>query len=181
MADFPGDDIAKSVAENIGVMPFVNKAGEMGSGFMDFISKLMPGDAPAPKEKAKGGGGSPPAADKGGGGFLNFLSSLYQPTIDAFDQDVDAVKQGRLPPQAMKTGSQALSMMGNPAVNPVMPAMVKQSGMFGPVNEQGIPAFRMITNREVAPGGDWLTLMMRQGGFGNFLEQLLKGVEKVPR
>ena len=63
-------------------------------------------------------------------GFMSFLSGLLrsiqsgaQSTKDAFDEDVYKVKEHRLPPQALKAGGQMLSQVGNPSVNPVIPAL----------------------------------------------------------
>ena len=72
-------------------------------------------------------------------GFMSFLSGLLssiqsgaQSTKDAFDEDVYKVKEHRLPPQAMKAGMQTLSQMGNPSVNPVIPALNYTRQVFDP-------------------------------------------------
>ena len=60
-----------------------------------------------------------PATMQQEGGFRKFLSGLLrsiqsgaQGTADAFYQDVDAVKNRQLPPQALKAGGQVLNAMG---------------------------------------------------------------------
>lgn len=151
-------------------------------GFLNLLQSLLPGGgAPA---AAKGEGGtavapSPPAAQQGGG-FMNFLSTLFQPTVDAFQQDVDVLRgpEWRMPPNAAKVAEQALGAMGSPSINPVAPAMRYTRFMPGP---EGPGQFIMEQGSKVYPGGDWLTLMMRQGNLGPLLEVLLKSVEKVPR
>src|SRR5262245_53783469 len=104
-------------------------------GFLNLLQSLLPGGgAPA---AAKGEGGtavapSPPAAQ--GGGFMNFLSTLFQPTVDAFQQDVDVLRgpEWRMPPNAAKVAEQALGAMGSPSINPVAPAMRYTRFMPGP-------------------------------------------------
>ena len=114
-------------------------------------------------------------------GFMSFLSGLLksiqsgaQSTKDAFDEDVYKVKEHRLPPQAMKAGMQTLSQMGNPSVNPVIPALKYSRHVFDDAgNLQDIVS-------KTYPGGDLLQMLMRTGNLGPLLETLLKGSE-APR
>lgn len=113
-------------------------------------------------------------------GFMSFLSGLLksiqsgaQSTKDAFDEDVYKVKEHRLPPQAMKAGMQTLSQMGNPSVNPVIPALNYTRRVFDPA--QG---WQEVS--KTYPGGDLLQMLMRTGNLGPLLETLLKGSE-APR
>lgn len=112
-------------------------------------------------------------------GFGDFLSGLLKAftsgarsTADAFQEDVDAVSRGTLPPQAMKAGGQIIGAMANPSVNPVVPAMRYTRRVFDPQT-----GWQNEIDK-VYPGGDWLTLFTRQGGFGDFLSNLLKAMEK---
>jgi hypothetical protein len=113
-------------------------------------------------------------------GFMGFLSGLLrsiqsgaQGTADAFYEDVDKVKQHRLPPQALKAGGQVLSQMGNPSVNPVIPALQHTRKVFD-------PASGWSEVSKVYPGGDMLQMLMRSGNLGPLLETLIKGME-APR
>jgi hypothetical protein len=114
-----------------------------------------------------------PATMQQEGGFQNFLSGLLrsiqsgaQGTADAFYQDVDAVKNRQLPPQALKAGGQVLNAMGNPSINPVIPALryTRMSPGMEPVSK-------------TYPGGDMLQMLMRTGNLGPLLETLIKGME----
>lgn len=107
------------------------------------------------------------------GGLLNAVKSGAQGTADAFQQDVDAVSEGQLPPQAMKAGGQIINAMGNPAVNPVTPALRYSRQVFDPNS-----GWKTVEEKMV-PGGDWFTLFTRQGGLGDFLQNLLKQIEKA--
>lgn len=113
-------------------------------------------------------------------GFGNFLSGLLraitsgaQGTADAFQQDVDAVKNRQLPPQAMKAGGQVLNAMGNPSINPMIPALKYTRMGQNPETGELFETFS-----KTYPGGDWTQMFTRQGGFGPFLQWLLKGMEQ---
>jgi hypothetical protein len=111
-------------------------------------------------------------------GFSTFLSGLLkaitsgaQSSKDAFFEDVDKVKEHRLPPQAMKAGAQVLGSMGNPSIAPTIPALTHVRKVFDPATGWSEVA-------KTYPGGNWLEMFTRQGGLGPFLETLLKGMEK---
>ncbi len=98
MAEAPGDDIAKYVAENIGVQPLVQGAGKMGGSLIDLLTSLLSGakgmggrmaaPPPAPPPQAPGAvdpmqaqqGANPLAAlmQGGGGGANNFMALLMK-------------------------------------------------------------------------------------------------------
>ncbi len=64
------EDLAKGIAEDIGVMPIVTGASKMGGGLMDLISMLMSGGkqagAPAPRmAQPPAVPNAPPAAQPG--------------------------------------------------------------------------------------------------------------------
>lgn len=112
-------------------------------------------------------------------GFQSFLSGLLrsitsgaQGTADAFQEDIDAVKGHRLPPQAIKTGGQVLGSIGNPSINPVIPALKYTRQVYDPLKD----AYDVVS--KTYPGGDWLQMFTREGGFGPWLQILLKGMEK---
>ena len=104
-------------------------------------------------------------------GLLNAISSGARSTADAFQQDVDSVSEGKLPQQAIKAGGQIIGAMGNQAVNPVTPALRHMRQVFDPKT-----GWKTV-EEQIVPGGDWFTLFTRQGGFGSFLENLLKAME----
>ena len=105
-------------------------------------------------------------------GLLKAFSSGAQGTADAFQQDVDSVSRGTLPSQAIKAGGQIIGAMGNPSVNPVTPALKWSRQVFDPNSGW------KTAEEKIIPGGDWFTLFMRQGGFGDFFQTLLKAMEK---
>jgi hypothetical protein len=94
-------------------------------------------------------------------------------TADAFEQDVESVSEGKAPAQAMKAGGQVLSHMASPSVNPTIPAMQYLRRAFDP--QRGW----YTVEDKMYPGGDWITMMMRTGNFGPFLETLLRNMEKA--
>lgn len=106
-------------------------------------------------------------------GLLKSISSGAESTKDAFFSDVEDVKGHRLPRQALKTGGQVLSQMGNPSVNPVIPALQHTRKVFD-------PASGWSEVSKVYPGGDMLQMLMRTGNLGPLLETLIKGME-APR
>lgn len=115
------EDLGRDIAENIGLMPLVTRAGEAGSGFLNMLQSLLPGGA-AP-QATRGGeeqGRTSPSPPKEGG-FLSWLGSLYQPTVDAFQQDVRAVSEGRAPMSAMKDLATGLQFAGGSKFGPGMP------------------------------------------------------------
>jgi hypothetical protein len=135
------EDLAKGIAENIGYMPIVNKAGEMGSGLMDFLGSLIGGGQA--KTPAKGGGGAPPQAPGFLGGLWNAIMSGAQGTGDAFQQDVDRVKGGGPPTGILKDANTAMMMSGTgPAARGLGPGMAK------------IPATRSV-QRVFDPAEGW--------------------------
>src|SRR6266576_5875871 len=93
-------------------------------------------------------------------GLLDAISTGARGTADAFQQDADAVGQGQLPPQAMKAGGQVINAMGNPSINPVIPAMRNVKMAFDPA--QGW----YETGSKTYPGGDWTQMFTREGGLG---------------
>ncbi|SRR6266446_3146476 len=114
-------------------------------------------------------------------GFGSFLSGLLdslkmgaQSTADAYQQDVQSMQEGKLPQQAITAGGQALQSLGNPSINPTIPAVRYVTMVFDPEKgwiEQAAKNYA---------GGDWLQMFTRQGGLGNFLEELLK-LSEQPR
>lgn len=114
-------------------------------------------------------------------GFSEFLSGLLdaikggaRSTTDAFQEDVQAVQEGKLPSQAITAGGQLIGALGSPSINPTIPAMRYVKRAFDP--QRG---WYEVANK-VYPGGDWLQMFTRQGGLGNFLEALLK-LSEQPR
>jgi hypothetical protein len=105
-------------------------------------------------------------------GLLQSIKSGGQSTLDAFQQDIGRLQEGRLPEQAMTAGGQIIGAMGQPAVNPVIPAL-RYTRSFIPPGATEPEVFSKIY-----PGGDWLQMFTRQGGFGPLLEQLLKFSER---
>ena len=114
-------------------------------------------------------------------GFGSFLSGLLdslkmgaQSTADAYQQDLQSMQEGKLPQQAISAGGQVLQSMGNPSINPTIPAMRNVTMIFDPDKGWQEAASK------VYPGGNWLEMFTRQGGLGNFLEALLK-LSEQPR
>jgi len=104
-------------------------------------------------------------------GLLKAISSGAQSTKDAFFEDVDAVKEGRMPPQAKKAGIQVLSQMGSPSVNPTIPALTATRRIFDPAKGW------IDAEQKLYPGGDLIQMIGRTGGFGEFLRQLFRGMD----
>jgi hypothetical protein len=107
-------------------------------------------------------------------GLLDAITTGARGTADAFQQDADAVSQGQLPPQAMKAGGQVINAMGNPSINPVIPALTYTRQVYDPVKD----AYDVVS--KTYPGGDWTQMFTREGGLGPFLQKLLKSME-LPR
>jgi hypothetical protein len=105
-------------------------------------------------------------------GLLESIKSGGQSTLDAFQQDIGRLQEGRPPEQAIKAGGQVLGAMGQPAINPMIPAL-RYTRIFTPPGSETQQAVSQIV-----PGGDWFQMFTRQGGFGPFLEQLLKFSER---
>ncbi len=122
------------------------------------------------EEKAPPAAAAPPS---GLSMLLDILKSGFRATGDAFQQDVDSLKERRPPEQAQKAIMQILSTMGNPAVNQPVPQLVRYSRVFDPKT-----GWESDLKKQVVNGGDWLTLFMRQGGLGQFLETMLKQYER---
>lgn len=133
-----GDDIAQSVAENIGVMPLVTKAGEMGSGFMDFLGSLLGGGkakAPAPAKPQVQL--QPQAAEQPDflSGLWNAITGGGQGTVDAFRDDWGNIQEGKLPQHAKKDALTAMMMSGRGGFGPGMtkiPATRSVKKVFDP-------------------------------------------------
>lgn|SRR5262245_17540287 len=115
---------------------------------------------------------TPPDLQKNYEGIGSFLKTLIQPTIDAYQQDVSDISEGSLPRQAVKTAGQAMNVLGNPALTPTLPALIYSRKTFDPQTGWQV-------SKQVAPGGDWLSLFTRQGGLGEFLQNLLIQMEKA--
>lgn len=112
---------------------------------------------------------------EGIGGFLSGLidaaSRGARSTMDAAQEDFDLIKQGRAPRQAIKAGGQVIGAMGNPAVNPTIPALQYTRKVFDP--QTG-----WQTINKVYPGGDWFSIFARMGGFGDPIARLLAAFER---
>lgn len=136
MAD-PTDDFARSIAENIGLMPAVTKAGEMGSGFINFLGSLLGGGAGPAQAAQKPQAPAPAPAQSGG--LMDWIRSTG--ALDAFDQDVESVSRGGLPRAALKDAQTMLAMTGRGGLGPGMPKIpatrVKTSDPTGGWQETG--------------------------------------------
>jgi hypothetical protein len=190
-------DLATGIAQNIGYMPVVNKIGQAGSGFMDFLGSLLGGGnkpatslvAPQPKANVPAGYDpqtgaiweaphydpkrAPPSEPSFLGGLWDAIKMGGQSTADAFQQDIQDIQNRRLPRQAMEAGKQVVGAMGQPAVTPTVPAMEYVTRSFDPA------AGWIESAPKVVPGGNWLDLFTRQGNLGPLLEALLKFQERT--
>lgn len=171
-----GEDLGIDIASNIGYMPIVNALGSAGSGFMNFLSSLMPGQsaqdqAPAAK-----------AAQPSGGGFMDILNSIVDPvkmglrsTADAFQGDVSKVAGGHLPSTALRDLQRGMAMAGGGMGGPTMPATESRrmaDWVFDP--ERGWIA----TNIEKFPSVNPLNSLYYgnpQGDLAEILKQLFIG------
>jgi hypothetical protein len=191
-------DLATGIAQNIGYMPVVNKIGEAGSGFMDFLGSLLGGGnkpgtpfvAPQPKPNVPAGYDPQTGAiweaphydpKRGQTAEPSFLGGLWdaimtgaQGTKDAFQSDVQDIQNKRLPREAMKAGGEALAAYGNPAVNPSVPANTVIRRVFDP--STGWQEY--VDKAASYPGGNWLELFSRQGNLGPLIQFLQKFAEK---
>ena len=162
------EDLARGIAENVGYMPMVNKAGEMGSSFLDFLGSLM-GGGKAQQAPARA---QPQQAQQPGflGGLLNAIMSGAQGTADAFNRDVSKVSEGKLPPELMKDASTAMMMTGRGGFGPGLakvPATRSVQKVFDPAE-----GWKEI-NEVVTPSMDPIKSLL-QGSPNQFTNLLLK-------
>lgn len=116
--------------------------------------------------------------------FMGFLSGLLdamkqgaQNTGYAIGEDVSDIKSGQLPQNLMHDLPGLVAMFGQGAVNPQIPAMQYTNVAIDPLTNAPVAVGKPV----IAGGGNWLEMFTRQGGFGNFLQQLLQDYEKAQR
>lgn len=115
------------------------------------------------------------------GGFKEFLAGLLdafrtgaQGTWDALSDDVTDIKEGNLPHNISRDIPKMLSMIGQPSINPVIPALQYTRYLPGPEGEN---QFIIKTADKLYPGGDTIAMAIRNGGFGKLMAQLLAAQE----
>ena len=105
-------------------------------------------------------------------GLLDAMKEGAKNTGYAVSEDVSDVKEGKLPANLMRDLPGLLSMFQSGAVNPQIPALQYTTKVFDP--DKGW----IDQATKIAPGGNWLEMFSRQGGFGQLISQLLSDYEK---
>lgn len=169
-----GEDLATDIAQNIGYMPIVNKIGEAGSGFLNFLSNLIPSGGssaatPPPAAAAKA------AAPQQMGMFDRLLNSIRSTgALDAFDVDMDKIREGKLPPHLMDAANMAMMMAGTgPLARGLGPGMLKSPSVpawaFDPkrgwyvLESESLPSMDPLKSliKGNALGSDWSKALER--------------------
>jgi hypothetical protein len=104
-------------------------------------------------------------------GLMDVLGTGFRSTADAFQTDVDALRAGQFPPQALKAGEQVIAAAGQPGVIPTIATapLIKWVPSKNPVLAKAGVEDALV---KAYPGGNPLESYLRSGTANPILEEM---------